>query len=249
MSTTQMTEKMASLFTNLGFGKDKDTGDARYFQRGKIQELRAELNGADGKNDPKFAKKKIAMKKVVANMTMGNDMSPLFPDVINCLSLNVLEIKKMVYLYLVHYAKSKPDMAVSALPSLSRDALDANPLLRAMAVRTMSYINVDKVTDAFSPILRTCLMDNDPYVRKTAVMSVPKVYMHDPNLIEGEGFMDLLYDLLNDPNAMVLSNAVAALTEISDRSEVFDFVIDISMANKLMTAVNDCTEYVSHLFG
>jgi hypothetical protein len=48
---------------------------------------------------------------------------------------------------------------------------------------------------------------------------------------------------------MVLSNAVAALTEISDRSEVFDFVIDISMANKLMTAVNDCTEYVSHLFG
>ena len=55
------------------------------------------------------------MKKIVANMTMGNDMSPLFPDVISCMQVPVLEVKKMVYLYLINYAKSKPDMALLAV--------------------------------------------------------------------------------------------------------------------------------------
>lgn len=40
--------------------------------RGKTQELRTELQQAD-KKDKGFAKKKIALKKVIANMTMGND--------------------------------------------------------------------------------------------------------------------------------------------------------------------------------
>ena len=36
---------------------------------------------------------------------------------------------------------------------------------------------------------------------------------------------------------------MAALTEISDRSEGFEFTIDIAMANKLLTAINDCSEW------
>ena len=35
---------------------------------------------------------------VVASMTMGQDMSALFPDVVACLNIQVLEVKKMVYL-------------------------------------------------------------------------------------------------------------------------------------------------------
>lgn len=40
--------------------------------RSKAQELRAELQVAD-KKDKGFSKKKIVLKKIVANMTMGND--------------------------------------------------------------------------------------------------------------------------------------------------------------------------------
>jgi vesicle coat complex subunit len=40
--------------------------------RGKVQELQVELQQADRK-DKSYAKKKIALKKIVANMTMGND--------------------------------------------------------------------------------------------------------------------------------------------------------------------------------
>lgn len=64
-------------------------------QQGKVAELRLELNSG-GKKDKNYSAKKIALKKIVANMTMSNnDMVALFPDVIGCMNLPSLEIKKM----------------------------------------------------------------------------------------------------------------------------------------------------------
>jgi hypothetical protein len=45
-------------------------------------------------------------------------MSSLYPDVLNCMSIQILEIKKMVYLYLINYARSKPDMVKYAMDGL-----------------------------------------------------------------------------------------------------------------------------------
>lgn len=41
--------------------------------------------------------------------------SSLFPDVVNCMQTDNLELKKLVYLYLMNYAKSQPDMAIMAV--------------------------------------------------------------------------------------------------------------------------------------
>lgn len=66
--------------------------------QGKVAELRQELNSG-GKKDKNYSAKKITLKKIVANMTMSNnDMVALFPDVIGCMNLPSLEIKKM-YVY------------------------------------------------------------------------------------------------------------------------------------------------------
>lgn len=63
--------------------------------QGKVAELRQELNSG-GKKDKNHSAKKIALKKIVANMTMSNnDMVALFPDIIACMQLPSLEIKKM----------------------------------------------------------------------------------------------------------------------------------------------------------
>lgn len=63
--------------------------------QGKVAELRFELNSG-GKKDKNHAAKKIALKKIVANMTMSNnDMVALFPDVVECMHIGSLEIKKM----------------------------------------------------------------------------------------------------------------------------------------------------------
>ena len=63
--------------------------------QGKVAELRLELNSG-GKKDKNNSAKKIALKKIVANMTMSNnDMVALFPDIIGCMHIQSLEIKKM----------------------------------------------------------------------------------------------------------------------------------------------------------
>ena len=41
--------------------------------------------------------------------------SALFPDVVNCMQTDNLELKKLVYLYLMNYAKSQPDLAILAV--------------------------------------------------------------------------------------------------------------------------------------
>lgn len=48
-------------------------------------------------------------------MTVGKDVSALFPDVVNCMQTDNLELKKLVYLYLMNYAKTQPDMAIMAV--------------------------------------------------------------------------------------------------------------------------------------
>jgi hypothetical protein len=64
-------------------------------EQGKVAELRLELNNG-GKKDKNYTAKKIALKKIVANMTMSNsDMVALFPDIIDCMRIPSLEIKKM----------------------------------------------------------------------------------------------------------------------------------------------------------
>ena len=52
---------------------------------------------------------------VIAAMTVGKDVSTLFPDVIQCMQTPSLELKKLVYLYLINYAKSKPELAILAV--------------------------------------------------------------------------------------------------------------------------------------
>ena len=42
-----------------------------------------------------------AMKCVIAAMTIGTDVSMLFPDVISCIHDKTLELKKLVYLYCI----------------------------------------------------------------------------------------------------------------------------------------------------
>ena len=55
------------------------------------------------------------VKKVIAAMTVGTDVSMLFTDVLKRMQTADLELKKLVYLYIMNYAKSKPDLAILAV--------------------------------------------------------------------------------------------------------------------------------------
>lgn len=109
----------------------------------------------------------------------------------------------------------------------------------------MSYIQVPSVLIALIEPLRHCLKDRDPYVRKTAAICVAKLYMHDRRIVEKEGFLGMLRDLLRDGNPTVVANTVAALTEINERSggEV-KFGLDALAASRLVNAMGECSELV-----
>ncbi|XP_006458165.1 hypothetical protein AGABI2DRAFT_148659 [Agaricus bisporus var. bisporus H97] len=216
--------------------------DAKFFQRGKIEELRTELLAAEAK-DKKYVKRKTVLKRIVANITMGNDMSPLFNDVIQCLGTPLLEIKKMVYLYLVSYGRSKPNQIHLVIPYFLQDVNDRNPLIRALAIRTMSYIPIPVVTESLTENLRHCLKDRDAYVRKTAAICVAKLYAADPRRAEKGGFVEMLRDLMLDGNATVVANAVAALSEIGDRQDGVIFKLNLATAHKLLSALEESSEW------
>lgn len=84
-----------------------------------------------------------------------------------------------------------------------KDCEDPNPLIRALAVRTMGCIRVEKITEYLCEPLRKCLRDEDPYVRKTAAVCVAKLYDINAQLVDDQGFLEQLKELLSDSNPMV----------------------------------------------
>lgn len=112
----------------------------------------------------------------------------------------------------------------------------------------MGCIRVEKITAYLCDPLRKCLKDEDPYVRKTAAVCIAKLHDIDSQLVEDSGFLEHLRDLLSDSNPMVVANAVAAISEIletttSDAARSW-LLFDKPVINKLLTALNECTEYV-----
>jgi len=66
-------------------------------------------------NEKDDKKKREVVKKVIAYMTLGIDVSKLFPEMCMASYTNDLIQKKMIYLYLTTYAESNKDMAFMAI--------------------------------------------------------------------------------------------------------------------------------------
>jgi vesicle coat complex subunit len=115
-----------------------------------------------------------------------------------------IEQKKLVYLYLINYAKTQPDLVILAVNTFVRDSDDQNPLVRALAIRTMGCIRVEKIIDYLAGPLQKCLHDENPYVRKTAALCVAKLYDLKPELVLENGFLEQLHEMISDSNPMVI---------------------------------------------
>jgi len=197
-------------------GKSKETKkDGKFFattKKGEIADWKEDLNS--------FNKDKIkdAVKKVIAAMTVGKDVSSLFTDVVKIMQTDNLELKKLVYLYIIVYAKDRPQEAIITVNTFQKDCEDKNPLIRALALRTMSAIRLDQITEYLAEPLGKALRDKNPYVKKTAAVCTAKLYGFNRELVEEQGFLDQLRSMISDSNPMVVANSVAALSEISELS-------------------------------
>jgi len=92
--------------------------------------------------------------------------------------------------------------------------------------------------------LRKTLRDESPYVRKTAAICVAKLFDLNPTTCLENGFLEILQELIGDPNPMVVANSVQALSEISETApETKALVVTPATLKKLLMALNECTEW------
>ncbi len=116
--------------------------------RGELAELSAQLQGlcSIGKRSKQelSAAKREAFKKVINYMTLGMDMSSLFPMMTSCANLSSedLVLKKMLYLYITHYATQTPDLALLTINQLHKDCHDQDPLVRGLALRSLCSLRI-----------------------------------------------------------------------------------------------------------
>lgn len=71
--------------------------------------------------DKDSKRKRDVIKKVIAYMTLGIDVSRLFADMTLACNTKDLVIKKMVYLYLCAYAQSNAELTLLAINTLQKD--------------------------------------------------------------------------------------------------------------------------------
>jgi AP-1 complex subunit beta-1 len=220
--------------------KDHGTG-SMYFTNSKNKEITELQNELDSM---KVDQQKEAMKQIIASMTIGKDVSGLFPNVVKCMRTQNIELKKLIYLYIINYAKAKPDLTYLAVAGFQTDAMDKNSsLIRALAVRTMGCIRVNQIVSYLCETLTVALKDSDPYVRKTACICVAKLYNTSPELVKENDFIETLTGLLTDGNAIVVANSLAALAEISTLSGENHIKIRSKTLKRVLAALGEANEW------
>ena len=109
-------------------------------------------------------------------MSKGRNVSEHFALVVKLVASTNIEIRKLVYIYLLRYAEQEPDLALLSINTFQKDLADSSPLIRAMALRVLSGIKVPMIGNVVVLAIKKCAGDMSPYVRKAAALAIPKCF-------------------------------------------------------------------------
>lgn len=123
-----------------------------------------------------------------------------------------IEVKKLVYIYLLHQAEAEPDLALLSINAIQKSLTDQNPQVRVMALRTMSGIRVPVISQIVSLAIKRGCGDMSPHVRKAAALAIPKCYRLNPNTLPQ--LTEYLSTLLGDSQYFVVGPAVSAFLDV-----------------------------------
>ncbi|KPI35092.1 AP-3 complex subunit beta-2 [Cyphellophora attinorum] len=159
------------------------------------------------------------LRRVVAMIYQNKPCLPFFSSVVKNVANPNIEVKKLVYIYLLHYAESDPDLALLSVNAIQKSLTDTNPQVRALALRTMSGMRVPVISQIVSLAIKRGISDMSPHVRKAAALAIPKCYNLEPNSLPQ--LLDYLSILLGDKQYFVAGPAVQAFLEICpDRTDL-----------------------------
>nr|XP_005505999.1 AP-3 complex subunit beta-1 isoform X1 [Columba livia] len=153
-----------------------------------------------------------AMKRIVGMIGKGKNASELFPAVVKNVASKNIEIKKLVYVYLMRYAEEQQDLALLSISTFQRALKDPNQLIRASALRVLSSIRVPIIVPIMMLAIKEASSDLSPYVRKNAAHAIQKLYSLDPE--QKEMLIEVIEKLLKDRSTLVAGSVVMAFEEV-----------------------------------
>uniref|UniRef100_A0A672UFE2 Adaptor related protein complex 3 subunit beta 1 n=1 Tax=Strigops habroptila TaxID=2489341 RepID=A0A672UFE2_STRHB len=153
-----------------------------------------------------------AMKRIVGMVAKGKNASELFPAVVKNVASKNIEIKKLVYVYLMRYAEEQQDLALLSISTFQRALKDPNQLIRASALRVLSSIRVPIIVPIMMLAIKEASSDLSPYVRKNAAHAIQKLYSLDPE--QKEMLIEVIEKLLKDRSTLVAGSVVMAFEEV-----------------------------------
>jgi AP-1 complex subunit beta-1 len=206
--------------------------------KGELVMLRDLLNSTD------IEEKKEGVKRVIIAMTIGKNVTALFQPVIKCLEIPDLEIKKMIYLYIINNSRLCPDDALMIVNYLSKDSVDKRPIIRALAIRTFGGLKVAKLNEYLIEPLMEGLKDPSPYVRKTAVLAVGKMFEVSKELLISKEIPQFIEKLLKtEENHSVAAASMLMLHEMKSASSQKKLQLGFKMMERLFELMDGFSEW------
>eukprot|EP00397_Hematodinium_sp_SG-2012_P010110 GEMP01010216.1.p1 GENE.GEMP01010216.1~~GEMP01010216.1.p1 ORF type:complete len:806 (+),score=184.17 GEMP01010216.1:132-2549(+) len=215
------------------------SGSTYFDKKGEVNELKTLLQSVAMEKDN--IKKRDVMKKVIAYMTLGIDVSRLFSEMVMASATSDLVQKKMIYLYLANYAECNQEIAILAVNTLQKDFRDDDPMIRGLALRSLCSLRLLNMLEYLEPAIKTGLQDVSGYVRKTAIVGTLKLFHMAPAVVREGDFCDTMYRLIGDQDVHVVQNAIYALEEILEHEG--GMVLTQAMVTHLLNRIMQFSEW------
>eukprot|EP00980_Cylindrotheca_fusiformis_P007005 scaffold1474_cov132-Cylindrotheca_fusiformis.AAC.1 len=193
-------------------------GDAQFWEETiSPATVRSELSAADPSNPNSTSTLQRGMKWLLASISKGRDVSDFYPHVVKLVGATSLEVRKMVFMYLVQYADhdaTTRELSLLSINSFQRGLADHEQLIRGLALRVLSSIRIQDILQIQILGVQKCVKDSSPYVRKCAANALAKLNPRC-DAMQREMLLEIMKNLLDvETSTMVLASALIAFVEL-----------------------------------
>lgn len=151
------------------------------------------------------------MRQVIGFMSKGRgeEAQQFFPDVMRNTASQSLDMRKLVFVYLIRYAPMEHDLALMSVNTIQKSLSDSSPTVRSLGVRVLSSLRVPAISGIVLFAIKKGVTDVSPLVRRAVAGAIAKCYDVDPSTFPQ--LVEFLQQLLTDKNVHVVGSAIMSM--------------------------------------